>query len=66
MNGAVWVGEPPVPAGFHCALREWPSAAGVESRPTWTAGWTPPVLPPLAAKLFQESRLRETPERKQV
>ena len=27
----------------------------------WTAAWIPAVLPPLAAKLFQESDLRRTP-----
>ena len=37
-----------------------------EGLPHWTAAWVPPVLPPLATKLYQESNLRESPARRQI
>jgi len=63
MAGAVWVDNPKNTKIVRCKLKNWPSEVGrSEARRSWTANWAPPVLPPLAAKLFQESNLRERPE----
>ena len=51
---------------FGCDLQQWPQPTGAPSAPSWTADWTLPVLPPLSAKLFQESSLREAPARRNV
>jgi hypothetical protein len=65
-KGAVWVGEP-LPAGpSHCALKAWPTATDTLAIADWASAWTLPVLPPLAAKLYQESNLREAPVRRQA
>jgi hypothetical protein len=64
--GAVWEGGPPRVGGIRCELREWPQAAHSPQSGTWTAAWLPPVLPPLAAKLYQESSLREPPSRREI
>jgi len=65
-KGGVWLSEPPRNATLHCALKIWPAAAATApAAPTdWTSTWAPPVLPPLAAKLYQESTVREAPARR--
>lgn len=63
-KGAVWVGEASPPGDIRCELKEWPTApapAAVENSP---ASWAAPVLPPLASKLYNESSLRDTPDRR--
>lgn len=64
-SGAVWMGEPQQPGGLRCKLREWPEITPSASRALncW-ASWHAPVLPPLASKLYEESSLRERPERR--
>ena len=64
MAGAVWAGQPAEPDGLTCQLREWPAPTVAELHADWTADWTPSVLPPLAAKLFQESSVREAPHKR--
>jgi hypothetical protein len=67
LAGAVWAADPLRNPGFHCELREWPQVSAEPLRPAaWTDAWTVPVLPPLAAKLFQESRLRPGPGRSEI
>lgn len=64
-SGAVWMGEPQHPGGLRCKLSEWPQATRSECPPCNSLGtWRAPVLPPLASKLYQESSLREGPERR--
>jgi hypothetical protein len=63
-NGSVWVDEPPRNPSFHCELKQWPADSGAAGTTSWDAQWAPPVLPPLAAKLYQESTLREAPTRR--
>jgi anaerobic selenocysteine-containing dehydrogenase len=66
-QGAIWVGDPPRTGGLKCALKEWPPAATNPSQAMdWASTWQPPVFPPLAAKLYQESDLREAPGRGQA
>lgn len=60
-KGAVWMDSPPRIGEFRCELKEWPEANKVSRASTWDTAWVPPVLPPLATKLFQESNLREAP-----
>ncbi|MFI5096972.1 MAG: hypothetical protein ACHQT6_03265 [Candidatus Acidiferrales bacterium] len=60
-KGAVWMGDSPRPGGFRCELQEWPAENRVPRATNWATSWVPPVLPPLAAKLYQESNLREPP-----
>ncbi|HUJ74619.1 MAG TPA: hypothetical protein VL359_07155, partial [bacterium] len=62
-KGAVWAGEPASPGGLHCALKEWPAAVPPESA-GWPQDWSPPVLPPLASKLYEESDLRVVRDRR--
>jgi len=63
-SGAFWMGEPQPRAGLRCQLREWPEVEScAQGAPHFSAGQLP-VLPPLASKLYQESSLRETPERR--
>jgi len=59
-KGAVWVGEP-VGGELRCNLKEWPENTSAARPENWTGAWTPPVLPPLASKLYIESSLREAP-----
>ncbi len=63
-KGAVWVGEPSAGGGIHCDLKEWPSNSPPIRVENWAAAWAPPVLPPLASKLYVESSLREAPDRR--
>jgi len=65
-SGAVWVGDPPHFGGIPCRLTAWPQSAAPVARAGWTAAWPAPVLPPLATKLYQESSLREPPERRAI
>ena len=66
LAGAIWIDDPRHRKPVRCELQSWPpESAGVRSA-NWTAAWDPPVLPPLAAKLFQESNLREPPSRSLV
>lgn len=60
--GAVWIDEGPG-AVRPLPLRAPERAAVGFAAPadSWLGGWTPAVLPPLAAKLYQESKLREVP-----
>jgi len=60
-KGAVWVGEAAREGGLHCRLDQWPWAAAIRPSRNWTDAWVPGALPPLAAKLYQESSLREPP-----
>ena len=64
-KGAVWVDDPLPQAGFRCALKEWPtvSSSCTDDRATT---WPAPVLPPLASKLYVESRLREANDRRKA
>lgn len=59
--GAVWVDDPPRLGQFKCQLKAWPTEPSVAHASNWATTWAPPVLPPLAAKLYQESNLREAP-----
>ncbi len=63
-KGAVWVGEPVPLGGLRCELKEWPAAVDSKQPGSWSAMWPAPVLPPLTSKLYQESSLREPPERR--
>ena len=63
-KGAVWVGEPSPPGGLRCELKEWPTDIAAVSEETWATEWPVPVLPPLAAKLYVESSLRDAPIRR--
>lgn len=65
-KGAIWVGNPPKPGGFRCTLQEWPATTTPSHTSDWAAAWLPPVFPPLAAKLYQESNLRDVPARREV
>lgn len=70
-KGEVWVGAEGTSEALHrehlrCELKEWPAAAGSVHSEDWAAMWPAPVLPPLALKLYQESSLREPPERRTV
>jgi Molybdopterin oxidoreductase/Molybdopterin oxidoreductase Fe4S4 domain len=60
-KGSVWLGTPPPSSGLRCASRAWPSNVAPSPSQDWTAAWSLAVLPPLAAKLYQESTLREHP-----
>jgi anaerobic selenocysteine-containing dehydrogenase len=64
--GAVWIGEPPSSTSLRCALTQWPHGQPQDASLDWTEAWTQPVLPPLASKLYIESRLRERPSRRTV
>jgi hypothetical protein len=61
-KGAVWMDDPPRLSPFRCELNAWPTERAIVRATNWTTSWAPPVLPPLAAKLYQESNLREAPE----
>ena len=65
-KGAVWMGDPPRPGKFRCELKEWPTENRVSAATNWAAAWVPPVFPPLATKLYQESNLREPPAGRQA
>jgi hypothetical protein len=65
-QGAVWMDDPPGPVKFRCELKEWPDGNHVSHAAPWAADWVPPVFPPLATKLFQESNLREPPAGRQA
>ncbi|HUN63427.1 MAG TPA: molybdopterin-dependent oxidoreductase [Candidatus Sulfotelmatobacter sp.] len=60
-KGGVWLGESPRNATLHCTLKTWPATSAPASPTDWTSSWAPPVLPPLASKLYQESTVREAP-----
>jgi len=64
-DGGVWLDDPPAHSPLKCSLREWPGNSGNRAPANWATTWAQPVLPPLAAKLYQESSLRETPQRSQ-
>jgi hypothetical protein len=66
LAGAVWVDDPAHTTPLRCPLREWPEATAIPRRTEWTASWNAPVLPPLAAKLYQESNLRQAPPRNRI
>lgn len=63
-KGAVWVGEPVLSGSLRCKLEDWPENTPAARPENWTSGWTAPVLPPLASKLYLESSLREAPLRR--
>jgi hypothetical protein len=65
-KGAVWVGEPAHTESLRCQLKEWPTVVASGHSDTWSSRWRAPVLPPLASKLYQESTLREPPEKRNV
>jgi hypothetical protein len=58
-KGAVWASEPSLSKEFPCHLKKWPTQTRVVSAESWATEWSAPVMPPLASKLYQESRLRE-------
>jgi hypothetical protein len=60
-KGALWMGDPPHHGKLRCELKEWPAEQLASRAADWAAVWVPPVLPPLAAKLYQESNLRQPP-----
>lgn len=62
-KGAVWLDQPRTAPPLRCSLKEWPATSGSRAPANWADLWEPPVLPPLAAKLYQESSLREAPQR---
>jgi Molybdopterin oxidoreductase Fe4S4 domain len=63
-NGAVWVDAEPMNAKLECRLRGWPPLTPASLEEDWTASWQTPVLPSLASKVFVESTLRESPNRR--
>jgi hypothetical protein len=63
-KGAIWIGDPPSPGGLRCVLKEWPQSIAAGRASDWARAWTIPVLPPLATKLYQESNLRDAPDRR--
>jgi hypothetical protein len=63
-RGAVWVGEASPPGGIRFELKEWPSTSASVTAENWSALWPAPVLPPLASKVYNESSLREAPDRR--
>jgi hypothetical protein len=65
-QGAVWMDDPTDPGKFRCELKEWPDGNRVSQATPWAADWVPPVFPPLATKLYQESNLRERPAGRQA
>jgi len=65
-KGAVWVGEAPRAESLRCELKEWPTSIPSAHPENWSTTWPAPVLPPLASKLYQESSLREPPEKRNV
>ena len=65
-KGAIWMDDPVRPGWFRCELKEWPPQSTASHDINWDAPWAPSVLPPLAAKLYQESNLREPPTRRNV
>jgi len=65
-KGAVWIGDPSRLGRFLCELKEWPAEKHVSGATDWAETWIPPVFPPLAAKLYQESNLREPPARREA
>jgi anaerobic selenocysteine-containing dehydrogenase len=65
-KGAVWMDDAPSPGKFRCELKEWPMENHIARLTSWATDWVPPVLPPLAAKLYQESSLREPPAGRQA
>ena len=64
-SGGVWLDEPTGIRALKCSLKEWPTDNLVHVPANWASAWAQPVLPPLAAKLYQESSLREVPQRSQ-
>ncbi|HLV87502.1 MAG TPA: hypothetical protein VKV39_11025 [Candidatus Sulfotelmatobacter sp.] len=63
-KGAIWTGDPPSVGGWRCELKEWPQDPEKLRSRDWASEWPAAVLPPLAVKLYQESTLREAPERR--
>ena len=63
-GGAIWVNDTPRSAGFRCKLTEWPADTTSPPMQDWSAVWPSGTLPPLASKLYQESQLRDLPERR--
>jgi hypothetical protein len=67
-QGAVWMDDPMNTGNFRCGceLKEWPDGYGISHASAWASDWVPPVFPPLATKLYQESSLRERPAGRQA
>jgi hypothetical protein len=65
-KGGVWVGEPSHAIKLQCTLKDWPAGISQPRTTDWADAWAAPVLPPLAAKLYQESTLRQAPARRRV
>lgn len=63
-SSTTWVGDPHSVGGLRCELKEWPTAVIAESRRAWASAWNPAVLPPLATKLYRESNLRDSTDRR--
>jgi hypothetical protein len=62
--GAVWAGEPLPVTGLRCDLKTWPADTPAPPPESWTSNWQPPLLPPLASKLYLESDLRAAAPRR--
>ena len=63
--GAIWLDDASPTHALKCPLREWPTDNRTFVHTNWANAWAQPVMPTLAAKLYQESSLRETPQRSQ-
>ncbi len=63
-NGAVWIDDSASSSGLRCDLKEWPASSSQEIQWNWADEWKSPVLPPLASKLYIESDLRESLQRR--
>jgi hypothetical protein len=66
-KGMVWTGDASRSRSVPIRFKRWPEPRNApRCGRAWTADWVPAVLPPLSAKLYQESDLREPPAGRQV
>ena len=56
-QGAIWTGDATRPS-LRCSLKEWPAEVVSQAGHGFPIEWSPPVMPPLASKLYEESNLR--------
>ena len=64
-TGGIWLEDSSSAAALKCSLKEWPTDSPTRVSGNWANAWAAPVMPTLAAKLYRESSLRETPQRSQ-
>ncbi len=62
--GAIWMNEPLYNSRLLRSLREWPTEAGSATPQNSENTWSPGILPPLSSKLYCESNLCESSERR--